>query len=174
MPFLPLRPAVLAAVLALTAVSLVQAQQGAAPAAPQLSPAHLTLAREVVVASGIGRAFEGVLPALAQSLGANVSRTRPEVVKDLGEVVQALRPEFDTKRNEMLDATTRIFAARIGEAELRDISAFFKSAAGQKYVAAQPAILDAMFVEMQGWTQRAEEFLVTRVREELQKRGHSF
>jgi len=173
--FQPRRAAIAAALAALMASPLA-AQQTAAPpaAAAQFTPGHVALAREVVTAAGIGRSFESVAPQLAQSLGTTVTRTRPEVAKDFGEVLLALRPEFDARRDEMLDTSARIFAARLSEAELRDVAAFFKSPIGQRYVAAQPAILGEMFAEMQGWTERVEQFVLTRVREEMQKRGHSF
>ena len=170
-----LRRAALAAALAVAGTAPLAAQPAPAPAAAaQFTPAHLALAGEVIAAAGIARSFENVVPQLAQALGATVTRTRPEVAKDLGEIVQVLRPEFDAKRDEMLASAARSFASRLTEAELRDVLAFFTSPIGRKYVATQPAILEEMFTELQGWTERVEQFVVARVREELQKRGHSF
>ena len=46
-------------------------------------------------------------------------------------------------------------------------------AVGQKYVQLQPGVLDSVVREMDIWSQRTSEFIMTRAREEMSKRGHS-
>jgi hypothetical protein len=137
------------------------------------TPAHLALAREVVELSGFAKSFDAVLPEFALRIRQNFAPTRPEIIKDLDDTLVALQPEVVTRRAEMIDRSARLFAARLGEADLRDIVAFFKSPAGQRYVASQPAILDGLFQVMQNWMQTTSDFLLGRVRQEMQKKGHS-
>jgi hypothetical protein len=101
----------------------------------------------------------------------NLLTTRPEIGKDLTEVLGRLKPEFEGQREDILNAAARIFASRLSEPELKDVAAFDKSASGQKYVAAQPPVMDELFGQMQAWSQRLSEFMIGRVRAEMKKKG---
>ncbi len=162
-PFRPLTLAVAAAAGLALATVPGQAQ----------SPSHLEVAREVLVGSGISRSFDAIAPQFAEQVRQTFAATRPEITKDLDEVLKALKPELDKQRDDLTAATARLFAARLSEAELREIAKFFASPAGKRYVEVQPVVLDGMFNEMQAWSQRLSEFIVTRVREEMKKKGHT-
>lgn len=148
-----------------------------APAPSALPPAaigesHLQAGREVVINSGMSRSFDAILPQFVTEVRQTFTTTRPELTKDLNEVIEVIRPELDLQKGEMVTSAARIFASRIGEPELKEIAAFFKSPAGKRYVETQPQILDELFSEMQAWTQKLSEFVVTRVRVEMKKKGH--
>ncbi len=145
-----------------------------APAPPALTPAHLAIAKDVVLLSGLSRSFEGVIPQFSEQLRVSFSTTRPEIMKDLAQTLQDLRPEFEAQREELLNAAARVFATRLGEADLKEIAAFFKTPAGGRYVTAQPMVMDDLFGEMQAWSRRLSEFMMTRVRAELKKKNIDF
>jgi hypothetical protein len=146
----------------------------AAPAlAQQPTASHLQVAREVVVASGISRTFDAIVPQILVQVQ-QVTVTRPELKGDLDEVIKKLTPEFDKKKEDMLAKASEIYATRLTEPELKDIAAFFNSPAGKKYVSTQPAILDEMFSAMKDWTQQLSAFVIDRVRTEMKARGKEF
>ncbi|WP_230531812.1 DUF2059 domain-containing protein [Microvirga roseola] len=137
----------------------------------QPSAGHMEVAREVALNSGMTRSFDAITePLLAQLQQMNV--TRPEIQKDLAEVVALIRPEVEKKKQEMVDNAARAFASRMNEAELKAVAAFYKSPAGVKYVQIQPAVLDDIVRDLAVWTQSTSEFIITRAREEMGKRGH--
>lgn len=137
----------------------------------QPSASHLSVAREVAISSGMTRSFDAMAePLLAQLQQMNV--TRPEIKQDLEEVVTLIRPEVDQRKQLMVDNAARAFAARMTEAELKEIAAFYKSPAGVKYVQSQPGVLDDVVRDLAVWTQQTAEFIMTRAREEMGKRGH--
>ena len=45
--------------------------------------------------------------------------TRPEIKQDLDKVVERLRPEMELQKQQMINATARVFASRMTEPELR-------------------------------------------------------
>jgi len=144
---------------------------GPAMAQGQPSPAHLALAREVAVGSGMTRSFDAMTePLLAQLQQMNV--TRPEIKKDLDQVVATIRPEVEQQKQKMVETAAAAFASRLSEAELRDIVAFYKSPAGVKYVQTQPVILDDIVKGIATWTQNVSEYIMIRARAEMIKRGH--
>jgi hypothetical protein len=137
----------------------------------QPSESHLAAAREVAIGSGMTGAFDAMTePLLRQLQQMNV--TRPEIKQDLDQVVTMIRPEVEQKKQEMIDSTARAFAGRMTEAELKEVAAFYKSAAGMKYVQIQPGVLDNVVRDLSIWSQKTAEFVMTRAREEMGKRGH--
>ena len=147
------------------------APAAAAPAAAQtFSASHLALAREVMLSSGIARSFDSILPAFAEQIRKQAV-TRPEITKDLDAVLVGLEPEMQLQKQRMVDIAARTYAAKLSEAELKDIATFFRSTSGKRYVETQPQLLDEMVHEMQDWTQDVSEYVMVRVRAEMGKRG---
>jgi hypothetical protein len=87
-------------------------------------------------------------------------------------VVASLRPELEQQKQKMIDNAAKAFASRLTESELKDIAAFYKSPAGVKYVQIQPGALDDIVRDLAAWTQQTAQFVMTRAREEMGKRGH--
>ncbi|MGI6245699.1 MAG: DUF2059 domain-containing protein [Pseudochelatococcus sp.] len=161
----------LAAGILLSPMARAQAPAPDLPSAPALAQSHVEVAREVVVLSGIARTFDGMLPTFADQVR-QLYITRPEISADLNAVLDQLRPELDARKEDILTAAARILASRINEENLTEIRAFFRSTAGQQYVATQPLVLDDLFAAMNTWVGEVSGFLVERVREEMRKKGH--
>ncbi|MBI3275621.1 MAG: DUF2059 domain-containing protein [Methylocystis sp.] len=143
-----------------------------APATPAPSAAQLTLARDVVINSGIASSFQIIIPQFLDQIGVTLTRTRPELISDLNLVLANIKSEFDKKADDMIDTAARLYLQRLSEKELEDVSAFYKSPSGRKYVGSQPILMNDMFVAMQAWSQKISVDMMTRVREEMRKKGH--
>ncbi|MCB1543668.1 MAG: DUF2059 domain-containing protein, partial [Rhodoblastus sp.] len=113
-----------------------------------------------------------VIPQFLDQIGTRLTQTRPDLIKDLNVVMEQIKPEFDKRVETMIDAAGRLYAERMSEQELKDVAAFFKSASGVKYVEQQPLVLNALYVSMQRWQQQMSQDMMTRVREEMTKKGH--
>lgn len=140
--------------------------------AQQPTDAHLAVAREVVIGSGISRSFQTFVPEVVGQLRGTLTRARPELVKDLEESLKIVAPELEKQLDTLINNAARLYAQRLSEAELREIAAFFRTPSGQKFVSTQPQLLDEMFNEMQSFVFRMGEVATARVREEMKKRGH--
>ncbi len=153
------------------------AQQAAPAAAPAATPgaptaSQLALAKEIVIGSGVSRSFAIVVPQFLDQIGTRLTQTRPDLIKDLNTVMEQIKPEFDKRVDQMVDTAARLYAERLSEQELKDVSNFFKRASGVKFVEQQPLVLNALYVSMQGWQQQLSGDMMTRVREEMKKKGH--
>ena len=115
-----------------------------------------------------------MIPQLTEQIGPMLTRTRPEMAKDLADVLKQLRPEFDKKADDMINIAAHVYARKMSEDELKQTAAFFNSPVGKKYVDSQPAMLDELVVAMQSWTQEISTYMMTRVRQEMMKKGHQF
>ena len=146
------------------------------PAAPMSSsdpsPTSISLARDVIVQSGISRSFETIVPQFLDQIGTNLTQTRPDLIRDLNLVMEQIKPDFDKQTQDLITRMARLYAQRLNEAQLRDTANFFKSPSGVAYVASQPVVMNDMFSQMQSFQQRLSGEMMTRVRTEMKKRGH--
>ena len=167
-------------VLALATLSMPFAFAQTSPVPPSASPeagsepsaAHVEAARQLIIATGISRSFQIIIPELMDQIGGTVTQTRPELTNDLVTTLGALRPEFDKQADEMVNLSARIYAHLLSEQEVRTILTFFKSEAGNKYVNAQPLFLNELVTGIQAWQQKISVNMMTRVRQEMKKKGH--
>ncbi len=149
--------------------------QTAAPAtqkAAEPTAAQISLGRDILVASGVSRSFGMAIPQFLDQIGTRVTQTRPDLIKDLNAVMEQIKPDFDKRVDALIDQGARAYATRFSEDELKQVAGFFKSATGIKYVESQPAILNDLFVSFQAWQQQLSGDMMTRVREEMKKKGH--
>ena len=160
----------LALALALAGTAGVRAQTETAPAdaaqEQSYAESHLALARQVVTTSGLARSFQAVIPQMQEALVRQYSRS-PASVDAISIVLDRLEPEMELQRRAMVNRAARVIAARLTEAELEEIAAFFASDAGQRYVEVQPVVLDGMISEMQVWSRELNEYLQIRVQAEM-------
>ena len=152
------------------------AQQAAVPAPPIVDPtpsaAHIAKARRLILATGISRSFQIIIPEFMDQIGTTLTQSRPELIPDTDTVLEKLRPEFEKQSDEMIDQSARIYATLLSETDIDAILAFFDSSAGKKYVGAQPLFLNQLVSGMQAWQQKISINMMTRVREEMKKKGH--
>jgi len=137
------------------------------------SAASVQLAREVVLASGATRAFEGVIPSILQQSLSVFVQQNPDLQKDLTEAIKAIGPEFEKRSSDIIDIIATTYASRFSEAELKELLTFYRSAVGKKFVAQLPNVLEESFVKTQEWGGRISEEVVVRLRAEMKKKGHA-
>lgn len=174
-----------AALVALAPLAAAQSQAAApaaavpaspAPAAqavtPEPTPSHLAAARELVVVSGMSRSFDAAIPQMLHTLSSNYEQTRPDIVPYLVAVLKEVQPEFKKNIDQMTDKAAHIYARHLSEQEIKSAIAFFTSADGKKYVETEPLYFNEVINAMQDWHQQLADELMTRVRDEMKKKGH--
>ena len=136
------------------------------------TPDHIAKARELILATGISRSFQLIIPEFMDQIGNALTQGRPDLVHDMNIVLDGLRPEFDKQSDEMIDQSARIYATLLSEKDIDAILDFFNSTAGKRYVGAQPFFLNQLVSGMQAWQQKISINMMARVREEMKKKGH--
>ena len=148
---------------------------GAAPAsaqAPTLTPSHLQLAREVMDLTGVTQNVNNIYLEFQDSAKQLVS-TRPEATKDMEAVINELKPEADKRTDEMLRTSAAVFASKMTEADLKEITAFFKSPVGQRYTSLRAEAMKDIIPLLQPWSVQTSNYLFDRFSQEMRKRGHT-
>ncbi len=146
--------------------SVALAQQAAAPTTTQVD-----LARQLVMANGEARAFDGVIGNIVDGAALSFLQTNPDLVQNLREAAIAVRPEFEKRNGEIIDLLAKVYAQRFTEAELKDALAFYSSAVGKKLVQERPIIVQEALRQIQAWGAELNGEAVERVRAEMRKKG---
>lgn len=170
---LSLRVLALAGALVMAGASVAQQAAPSAPKPPptNLAPSHLAIAAEVLKTSGLMRTFEASTPNVVQMLRANVSRTRPELVKQIEESLAIVQTKMGEMTSDGLKGAAGYLAARMTEAELKDVNTFLTSPVGKKYVETLPAFMEDMLPYLEQWTQVVGQEAMAVFRAEMAKRG---
>ncbi len=102
--------------------------------AQDLSESHLQAARDAVFLSDITVPFQVLLPRMAEQLKASLISSSPDERDKANLLVDthvlALEPRF----RDLEEEAARIFANNFSEIELKEISTFFGSTTGRKYL----------------------------------------
>jgi hypothetical protein len=138
-----------------------------APSAEQIKAA-----REVIEVSGAADSVKDIVPIFMDEAKRTFTRTRPEIAKDLDEVLKALTPEFTQRKEALMTEIATVYAERFSPQELAEIKAFYLTPTGKKLVENLPGVLQASYEKTSAWSQKMSQDIVTRLRQEMRKRGH--
>jgi uncharacterized protein len=147
----------------------------AAPASPaEPSPGALAAADSILTDMGVKRTLSLVVPGMLSELERNVTTTRPDIRAQLREVLRAIQPEFDKNAKDMYDKAMALMVTMLSEKEIEEVAMFFKSPAGQKYLAAEPQFMQRFSDLVGPWREQMSGDIVTRARQEMKKKGIDF
>jgi hypothetical protein len=167
MAFCSLNRLALIAALALGWVVIAGAARAQAP-----SPGALTAAKELVSLKGGAVMFDPLIPGVIESAKNQLVPTNPQLSGPLNEVATQLHKEYAAKRAELLDLIAQAYASRFTEAELKDITAFYKTPSGKKMIAQEPAAIKESLDAAQQWANQFSDVVLQRFRTEMQKKGY--
>jgi hypothetical protein len=122
------------AVTAFFAAGPVRAQTAATTPPP---PENLAAAREVIDVIKPAEQFKAILPTLFQNFRAAIVQNRPEVEKQYDAMIPLFNQSAQKRLGELTDTIVTIYARNFTVAELHDITAFYRSPTGQKFIERQ-------------------------------------
>lgn len=155
------------------AAVVVAALLGAAPAASQsASPDAEAAARELLTTMRMADQLKAILPLVMQQLRPAIVQGRPEVERDLDALMPTLLELVNQRSSQLVEATTTIYVRHFTPEEMRQLTAFYRTPAGQKLLEKLPVITQESMAVGQKFGQVVAAELQKRVIEELRKRGH--
>jgi uncharacterized protein len=152
------------------AISPLQAQT--APTLPP-PPENLAAARELIQVMKATDQFKVLFPTILQALKPAFVQGKPEMERDFDAIVPAITDVAARRVNELAEALAVIYASNFSVGEIHDLTAFYRSPTGQRYLAQQPVIARESLVAGQKWAQALSSELREAITEELRKRGHA-
>lgn len=143
-------------------------------AAEEFTESHLAAARDTIAAAHASEQFNQILVVLAEQTKALFLRSDPTAVKDVNDVVDSIALDLAKRRPELDRELEKVWAARFSEDELKQISAFYRSPVGEKFGTSMAVIIQDSIRSANIWRDALSTEIVTRSRDELNKRGLKF
>ena len=168
----PIMKTSLAACFVLALGSATAFATDSTPAPP--TAAALGYAATILNDVGMKPSLDRIVPAMFAALQRQVLATRPELKDPLAEAVQTVTPEFVKSEQAILDDAAKFLASEMTEQELKDTAAFYESPTGKKFQAAQVALANRVASVAGAWRQQLSTDILTRVHEEMKKKGNDF
>jgi uncharacterized protein len=163
----------LAAVVALALIVVAKPAFAQVPAQrPGPSPAAILIAKQILEIKGVDVMFQPLVRGVIEKAKNQFMQTNFMYAKDLNEVAAKLEKDFAPKVNEVVDTSARIYASHFTEPELKELLTFYQSPVGRKAIVEEAKALDESMVYAGEFGDGFSREVITRMREEMKKRGH--
>ncbi len=139
---------------------------------PQVPPAQLLLAKQIVEIKGVKGIFEPLVRGVVNKTKDSVMQTNFMWAKDINEIAANIEKDYEPRASELVDATARFYASHFTEAELKGIFSFYQSPLGQKMIVEEPKALDESMAYAGSWGDDLSVDVMSKMRAEMKKRGH--
>ena len=156
-----------------TAVALALVGFSSMADAQQPSAAAIQTAREVIKVTGATTLFTPLIPGVVEQAKSLFLQQNPALGKDLNEISAQMRTDLAPRFDELTAEVARLYAVHFTEAELKDLLAFYKSPVGAKLISEQPKIGEEGLTFAQNWANQLSDTVISKMRDELKKRGHA-
>ena len=146
----------------------------AAPAIAQSnSPEARAAAKELVETMRAVDQIKNLVPLFMQQLKPAIVQGRPEVERDYSAIIPSLLQAMNSRLSEFVDATAAIYAANLTVDEMKQMTAFYRTPVGQKFLEKMPVIMQQSLAMGQKFGEQLVGDLRTNMIDELRKRGHN-
>jgi hypothetical protein len=161
-------------VLAAAAIAVMSAASSfgaCAQTAPASDPEAIAAARELMAAAGATKQFDTVVPTLVEQMARMLITQRPAQEKVLREVFDAIAKRMSERKDELVGQIAELYAREFKREDLRELTRFFKSDVGRRFVEGQSKILPQSMALGQRWGARIGREVDLELRREMEKRG---
>lgn len=134
----------------------------------------LSLAAQVISDVGLKASVDNELPTLAGEIQKQLAEMHPEMGASLHELLVQLVTEFQNADASVLADLAHVLASQMTEPELKETVAFFESPTGKKYLTTQPLLLRGLGISESVWRPKLANDVMSRLREEMKKKGYQF
>ena len=139
--------------------------------APATDPARVTSAKEMMVAAGVAKQFDAIMPLIFNQMQGLFLQQHPKQQKELKDIFDAVLARMSARKQELIDEIALLYAQKLTVEELKEITRFYSSGVGAKFIELQPEIAGQSAAIGQRWGQKLGAEVEQEVRREAKKRG---
>jgi uncharacterized protein len=139
--------------------------------AQEFSEAHLAAAQELMKVTGVDKQFDTLIPALMQQMTHLLITQNPKEEQLIRTLQGRITQRFATDKQNLLDQAAVIYAKHFTQEEIREVSAFYKTGVGERFVQATPEIMAEMMPLGQRWGREIAEKVIQEMQLEAQRNG---
>ena len=136
-----------------------------------IDPERLAAAKELLEVTGAAKGFAIGLTAMREPLEQMALQANPGKEREISKVFDLAFERMRERTKEVLDLVLPLYAERFSVDELKEVTAFYQSPTGAKFIAAQPQIVQQSMTIGQTWGRRIGEEVQSDLNAELESRG---
>lgn len=110
-------------------------------AKPAPDPAALAAARELMEVTGTSKQLDSMIDMMSKNFAKGVENDKSKEAGQVKSAVAAIADKFKAYREEMLNDFAQLYADMFTAAELKEITNFYRSGVGAKYVSNLPNLM---------------------------------
>lgn len=114
----------------------------AGEAQPAQDAERTSAAREMMEVTGVTKSLDGIIAAMSQGFAQGAKADDSAAGKQMSEEFDAAMKKFLTYKEEMLNDFAALYAETFTAAEMKEVTAFYKSGTGAKFIASMPALME--------------------------------
>jgi hypothetical protein len=137
------------------------------------TPEALAAAKELMTVSQMTDQLKQMLPAIIQQMKPLIARGNPIVERDYDAFAPVMQAAMNSRLEAFVNEGAKIYARHFTPEELRQVTNFYRTPAGAKFIREQPTVMKESMALGQQWGQAIGEEVGKRMIEELRKRGHN-
>jgi hypothetical protein len=137
------------------------------------NPDAAAAAKELIDTMKLGDQFKAILPAILNQMKPAIVQNRPDVERDVDAIMPILLQKMSARIGELEDAVVSIYASNFTAVELRELTAFYKSPTGQKFLQKTPIVTQQTMAAGQKFGQSAGAEAQKEIIETLRSKGHA-
>jgi hypothetical protein len=130
-------------------------------------------ARELINTMKTDDQFKTMLPMILKSMKPAIVQNRPDVERDYDALAPKLMAGMEARISELSDALVAIYSSNFSAEELRAVTAFYRTPAGQKFLLKTPLVAQQSMAAGQKFGQSVGADAQKRMIEELRSKGHT-
>ncbi len=139
--------------------------------AQEISPEHVAAAKKTIVATNSTQKLNDILPAAAANLAGRMIESRPDIEAQITLFVNESALELAPRRGDLEKEVALIYARIFSEDELQQITEFFTTKAGEKFLTELPLIVREMGKASNVWGTGINRDLSKNVQEKIDAAG---
>ena len=128
-------------------------------------------ARELLDVTGAAQQFDVVMPQMTRQMADIFIKQRPEHAAEIRDVFGLMLKRFIDKREALIDRIAELYADRLTVSDMQEVTGFYRSAAGARFVAAMPGLTSEAMKIGRTWGETIGREIAEEARRELKKRG---
>lgn len=136
------------------------------------SPEALAAAKELMAVSKMTDQLRQILPNVTQQVRTLIVTANPRVEKDFDAFAPVMRAAMEARLQAFVDEGAKIYARHFTAEELRQVTVFYRTPTGEKFIREQPEVMKESMALGQQWGQAVGQEVYKQMIEELRKRGH--
>jgi hypothetical protein len=136
-------------------------------------PTAQVAARELIDTIKLSDQFKTMLPFILKTLKPAIVQNRADVVHDFDAFQPVLLEKMGARVSALTDAVVLIYSSNFSAQELRELTAFYKTPTGQKFLQKTPIVTQQTMLAGQKFGQSAGADAQKQINEELRNKGHT-